>query len=63
LAERYAGMTVSERLWAAGISDQYARLREQGDLAAMNKLLQVVELRVDEAGMHWSLDTNHQQGS
>jgi len=56
-------MTVNERLLTAGIEDQYLRLRQQGDVTAINQLLQIVGLRMDEAGMHWSLEANHQQGS
>ena len=55
MAKDWNGMTVNERLFVAGIQEEYYRLYEAGDLDALNRLLAAVKLRIDENGMHWSL--------
>ena len=56
-------MTVNERLCAAGIEDEYYRLQAAGDLDALNRLLVPVQLRMDESGMHWSLEADNERKS
>ena len=63
MAKDYSGMTVNERLCAAGIEDEYYRLQAAGDLDALNRLLVPVQLRMDESGMHWSLEADNERKS
>ncbi len=55
MANDYSGMTVNERLFGAGLLDDYDRTRAQGDLTKLNELLAKVGLRF-ENGSHWDLD-------
>ncbi|MBK8375110.1 hypothetical protein [Sphingorhabdus sp.] len=51
----YSGMTVNERLFDAGLLEEYDRIRASGDLTKLNELLSKVGLK-SENGSHW--DTN-----
>ena len=51
-----SGMTVNERLFAAGLASDYEDARASGDLNKINAVLRRVGLRQDENGMNWSLD-------
>ncbi|HEX7711697.1 MAG TPA: hypothetical protein VF418_12265 [Sphingomonadaceae bacterium] len=48
-------MTVNERLFNAGLLDEYDRIRASRDLTELNKLLAKVGLKF-ENGSHWDLD-------
>ncbi len=55
MTKDYSGMTVNERLFDAGLLDEYDRVRASGDLSKLNQLLEKVGLRF-ENGSHWDLD-------
>jgi hypothetical protein len=47
----YGGMTVNERLFAAGLMDEFDTAARKGDRAAMIKVLTTVELGDEAAGI------------
>ena len=49
-------MTVNERLFAAGLIDEYDKAAAGGDLVQINRVLAKVGLRQDETGMNRSTD-------
>ena len=51
-----SGMTVNERLFAAGLTSDYEDARASGDLKKINAVLSRVGLRQDEDGMNRSLN-------
>jgi hypothetical protein len=48
-------MTPNERLFNAGLLDEYDRVRASGDKKALNQLLAKVGLRF-ENGSHWDIE-------
>ena len=58
MAEDYSGMTVNERLSAAGLLDAYDAAVATGDLNEINAVLKKVDLRQDESGMNWSINAD-----
>jgi hypothetical protein len=56
LAEDYSGMTVNERLFAAGLMDACDAAVATGDLDKMNRVLAQVRLSQDDTAMNWSMD-------
>ncbi len=48
-------MTANERLFAAGLVDEYDKASATGDLTEINRVLSKVGLRQDDAGMNWSI--------
>lgn len=52
--DAFAGITVNERLFVAGLLEDYDRLRAAKDEIALNRLLAKVGLRF-ENGMHWEI--------
>ncbi|HEY5712075.1 MAG TPA: hypothetical protein VIT38_09280 [Allosphingosinicella sp.] len=55
MAEDYSGMTVNERLSAAGLLPAYDVAERDGDLNAINRVLAQVGLRQDRDGMNWPI--------
>ncbi len=51
----YSGMTVNERLYAAGLLDQWDRAAKSGDRKTMIELLTKVQLVESDAA--WTADT------
>ena len=56
MPENYEGMTVNERLFAAGLLSAYEAAVASNDLAHINSVLAKVQLRRDADGMHWPLN-------
>ena len=54
MAEDYSGMTVNERLSAAGVMDAHDAAVATGDLEKINRVLAQVGLKQD-TGMSWSM--------
>ena len=50
---RYDGMTVNERLFEAGLLEQFQRAQMQGDRIEINSILAKVDLWQDANGMNW----------
>ena len=50
----FSGMTVNERLFAAGLLDQFLAAEKRGDEEELRHLAAKVGLRRDSDGMHWS---------
>jgi hypothetical protein len=47
-------MTVNERLFVAGLLDEYEAAVAMGDLDEINRVLVKVGLRQDASGMDWA---------
>ena len=56
--DKFDGMTVNERLFEAGLADQFEAAKASNNLKAVNDLLEVVGLWQDENGMNWSINDN-----
>ncbi len=53
-------MTPNERLFVAGLLDEYDNIKASGDLKALNQLLAKVDLKF-ENGSHWDIKNNDAQ--
>ncbi|HMN54689.1 MAG TPA: hypothetical protein PKC32_10945 [Sphingopyxis sp.] len=60
MARDYSGMTPNERLFVAGLLDEYDNIKASGDLKALNQLLAKVDLKF-ENGSHWDIKNNDAQ--
>lgn len=54
MAKDYSAMTPNERLFDAGLLDEYDRVRATGNLDAINDLLAKVDLKFVN-GSHWDV--------
>ncbi|MEM6909564.1 MAG: DUF559 domain-containing protein [Pseudomonadota bacterium] len=52
----FNSMTVNERLFTAGLLEDFDAAVASDDLSSINKVLEKVGLRQDEKGMNWPLD-------
>ena len=55
---KFDAMTVNERLYAAGLAEEFQRTRLEGDLEEINAVLAKVGLWQDANGMNWSINDN-----
>lgn len=55
LSERYAGMTLNERLYAAGLLERFDAAVEQSDRGAMAELLK--QVGIDASGAQLTINT------
>ncbi len=54
MAEEFFEMTVNERLFAAGLLEQYESAQAQGDDKRIDQILQQVNLQQDSDGKNWT---------
>ena len=55
---KYDAMTVNERLYTAGLAEEFQRTKLEGDLEEINAVLAKVGLWQDENGMNWPINDN-----
>jgi hypothetical protein len=58
LAEDFNAMTVNERLFVAGLLDDYDAAVAASDLDEINRVLVKVGLRQDASEMNWAFDND-----